>query len=288
MDSLIGSGYDSGFGGAMGGYGMSMGSSMSYGGTAPNASPQRGYGNDRTEIEPTRVLPVTIAQIHNSEERSNFLYYDGVNLKHVAVVGLIIGFEVKTNWNIKIDDGTGVITVNVYPDSERINALRDRLNGGDWIRVIGRARKDEKRYTIFGLNVELIEDFNMVLYHHFHVVLAHERNESGMLPPNTDQGYGAVKSEMSSMNNMNPSNGMYGNSMRQGSMGQRSGGQNNIAVLTGRLMELLENTEALSIDEMQDSLHCDKDALMAVINDLRRTNKIYTANGYSFMLTGNI
>lgn len=194
-DSGFGSGYDMG---SMGVYGMGMGMSSGYGNSSGiTSSPQRGYGNDRPEVEPTRILPVTVAQIYNSEDRSGILYFDGVNLKTVAVIGLVIGFEVKTNWSIKIDDGTGAILVNAYPDSERIKNLQEKINGGVWIRVIGRARKDEKKVTIFGLHLEIIEDYNMVLYHHFHVVLAHERNQTGLLPPNPGQGYGVVKTEMS-------------------------------------------------------------------------------------------
>ncbi|KAL2761152.1 hypothetical protein ACRALDRAFT_2093040, partial [Sodiomyces alcalophilus JCM 7366] len=118
------------------------------------------------------LRPVTIKQIIDAEEPypgADFRI-DGVNITQITFVGQVRAINPQpTNITYRIDDGTGIIEVKKWADSDkREEEVADgsgTIELGQFVRVWGRLKSFNNKRNVGAYFLRPITDYNEVNYH---------------------------------------------------------------------------------------------------------------------------
>lgn len=178
---------------------------------AGDGNEQGGYDRSSQMESPTKtkkggqsmqtLLPVTIRMLLNtgSDEESKI---DGQELGLITFIGRISSVEAQpTNVNYIIHDGTGLISVKMWVDSEEnayIKQKQAEWTSGTYVRVYGHLRKWQKKASVVSFRLQKIEDFNELTCHFLEVIAAHLHNTRKM---DTQASYASSSNYTSNNNN---------------------------------------------------------------------------------------
>ncbi|KXJ92183.1 hypothetical protein Micbo1qcDRAFT_134259 [Microdochium bolleyi] len=132
------------------------------------------------------LRPVTIKQIIDAEQSSpeDPFRIDGQEITQVTFVGMVRSISPQTtNITYKIDDGTGVIEVKQWLDSDKQDENSSKADTplDSYVRVWGRVRNFNRRH-IGAHVIKPVTDFNEVNYHLLEATYVHLFFTKGGLP----------------------------------------------------------------------------------------------------------
>ncbi|KAH7030808.1 replication protein A 32 kDa subunit [Microdochium trichocladiopsis] len=132
------------------------------------------------------LRPVTIKQIIDAEQGApeDPFRIDGQEVTQVTFVGMVRSISPQTtNITYKIDDGTGIIEVKQWLDSDKQDEASSKADIplDSYVRVWGRVRNFNRRHV--GAHViKPVQDFNEVNYHLLEATYVHLFFTKGGLP----------------------------------------------------------------------------------------------------------
>lgn len=187
------------------------------GGPSPS---QGGYGGGgggggrssaRKSYDEQTIQPVTICMCFSSipeEDGTGEQLEDGRQLHHVKIVGAVRNVEdFSTNCLYNIEDGTGLIEVKQWIDTNDCSALHEIrqacMKDGAYLTIIGQIKDYDGKKTIVADSVRPISTGNEITHHLLEVVFAAENykrmNSSGyssnmIMKQHGGVGFGAMPS----------------------------------------------------------------------------------------------
>eukprot|EP01027_Heterolobosea_sp_BB2_P009802 GEZU01014422.1.p1 GENE.GEZU01014422.1~~GEZU01014422.1.p1 ORF type:complete len:271 (+),score=63.68 GEZU01014422.1:321-1133(+) len=134
------------------------------------------------------LTPVTIRQLLTAQAgRDDAFRIDGNHeLGLVTFIGKIIKVEeLTTNNTYTLDDGTGMIEVKIWVDSNEHSYTASKKH--EWrenvyVRVYGHLRSWHGSNSVMSFRMQVIQDFNEVTFHLLDVIRTHLYNKHGPLP----------------------------------------------------------------------------------------------------------
>ncbi|ROT41823.1 replication protein A, subunit RPA32 [Sodiomyces alkalinus F11] len=141
------------------------------GGFVYGGSQQGSQGGGRSNQDES-LRPVTIKQIIDAEEPypgADFRI-DGVNITQITFVGQVRAINPQpTNITYRIDDGTGIIEVKKWADSDKkddeVADGSGRIELDQYVRVWGRLKSFNSKRNVGAYFLRPVTDFNEVNYH---------------------------------------------------------------------------------------------------------------------------
>lgn len=139
------------------------------------------YGKDT-------LRPVTIKQLldaHHPYPDAEHFMIDNQETTQVTFVGQVRNISQQTtNVTYKIDDGTGVVEVKVWVDSEAMNddsGAQDgkKVNEQAYVRVYGRLKIFGNKRHVGANVIRPIQDFNEISYHLLEATVVHLQTTKG-------------------------------------------------------------------------------------------------------------
>lgn len=221
------------------------------------------------------MRPVTIKQVieavipHPSADPK----IDGVDIMQLSLIGQILQVSSQTtNTTFKIDDGTGVVEVKQWVDSDAApESVRETPKEGEYIHVWGRLKDFNGKRHIGSHKIRPITDFNEISYHLLEATAVHLYFTRG--PP--ESANAGVKSEGGLM----VDNGYGGGGLN----GATTGGTSLPAKLSamGRkvynlLNESPQNNEGLHVQEITRQLNANINDVFKAGDELLQDGLIYT------------
>ncbi|KAG4443205.1 hypothetical protein IFR05_001347 [Cadophora sp. M221] len=153
-------------------------------------------GGNKTYGKET-LRPVTIRQIIDAQQPHPDAEFkiDGAEVTQLTFIGQINQISSQaTNTTYKLDDGTGLIDVKQWVDSDaNPDAAKNLPKEGEYLRVWGRLKAFNNKRHVAAHMIRPIKDFNETSYHLLEATAVHLYFVRG--PPETIGGNGAVKSE---------------------------------------------------------------------------------------------
>ncbi|KAH9220164.1 hypothetical protein DL95DRAFT_357853 [Leptodontidium sp. 2 PMI_412] len=153
-------------------------------------------GGNKTYGKET-LRPVTIRQIIDAQQPHPDADFkiDGAEVTQLTFIGQINQLSSQaTNTTYKLDDGTGLIEVKQWVDSDADpDAANNLPKEGEYLRVWGRLKAFNNKRHVAAHMLRPVKDFNEVSYHLLEATAVHLYFVRG--PPETIGANGAVKSE---------------------------------------------------------------------------------------------
>ncbi|KAI9705404.1 MAG: replication factor A protein 2 [Candelina mexicana] len=165
--------------GAQGGTGG--GGFMNQHGSQGGSQNSPGGGNAKTYGKDT-LRPVTIKQVLEAQQPHADAEFkiDGTEITQVTFVGQIRNISTQTtNVTYKLDDGTGIIEVKQWIDSDATNSMdaaseaKPRLIENAYARVWGRLKAFNNKRHVGAHVIRLIMDFDEIQYHLLEATVVH-------------------------------------------------------------------------------------------------------------------
>ncbi|EAQ88020.1 hypothetical protein CHGG_04639 [Chaetomium globosum CBS 148.51] len=131
-------------------------------------------GSGRNYADDT-LRPVTIKQLVDCKEPypGSELAVDGLPTTQVTLVGQVRSSTVQSIYTTyRIDDGTGLIDVKKFVDSDRPDTAVT-FAPDTYVRVFGRLMSYNGKRTVTAHNIRAIDDFNEVNYHLLEATYVH-------------------------------------------------------------------------------------------------------------------
>lgn len=166
-----------------------------------------GRGSSRKSYDEQTIQPVTIAMCCQStpdDDGTGELLEDGRKLYHVKIVGAVRSVEdFSTNCLYNIEDGTGLIEVKQWIDTNDCTALHEIrqacLKDGTYLTIVGQIKDYDGKKTIVADSVRPIATGNEITHHMLEVVYTaenHKRMNSSSygMKPHGGIGFGAMPS----------------------------------------------------------------------------------------------
>jgi len=232
---------------------------------------QDGQGGSKTYGKDT-LRPVTIKQIieaHQPHPDSEFKI-DGSETTQLTFVGQINSIQSQTtNTTYKVDDGTGLIDVKQWIDSDRDpETAQPQPKEGQYLRVWGRLKSFNDKRHIAAHHIRPVTDFNEINYHLLEATAVHLYFTRG--PP---EGANGVKTE---------GNGMFVDGGAANG-GAALGGKklpSKISPIGRRVFELLQsepqNNEGLHVHNIANKLGVPANEVFKAGDQLLGEGLIYT------------
>ncbi|RDW80471.1 putative replication protein A subunit [Coleophoma crateriformis] len=250
-------------GGADGGGFVAGGYGGSQGGSQDSPSGTKTYGKDT-------LRPVTIKQIIDATQphpEADFKI-DGSEVTQLTFIGQIQSISAQaTNTTFKLDDGTGLIEVKQWVDSDADpENARPQPKEGDYIHVWGRLKAFNNKRHVGAHVIRPIIDFNEISMHLLEATAVHLYFTRGPLES------GAVKQE--------GGNGMFVG--ESGGMPATTGGKQlpNMSKEAKRVYELLlsapQNNEGLHVHNIAAQLGMPNATVFKAGDELLGHGIIYT------------
>jgi len=157
-------------GGAEGGGFMQTGYGGSQGGSQDTGGGSKSYGKDT-------LRPVTIKQMIDAEQPHPEAEFkiDKTEVTQLSFIGQVQSvLEQATNITYKLDDGTGMIDVKQWIDSDApVETRKPTPKEGQYIRVYGRLKSFNSKRHVGAHVVRPIEDFNEISMHLLEATYVH-------------------------------------------------------------------------------------------------------------------
>jgi len=152
-----------------------------------NTSTQGSTKNKFKGSDAQNILPVTIRQIMNAVHDQNDQFKIGrLDVNVVTFVAKVISQDTKPQKIVFIvDDGTGMMDVNLWVDQNtdnHLSAQKDDAKPGTYVRIYGHLRQWNAKNSVLSLRIKPVTDFNEITYHNLEVIYAHLYGEKGLLP----------------------------------------------------------------------------------------------------------
>jgi len=144
-------------------------------GMAEGSSPaMKVAGQKRNET----LTPLTVRQLHTAIEQGSESGYlvDGEELHQLTILGKVTGVQPTSTMTIyKLDDGTGVVEVRLWNDSDdnTEEASAAPVAEGTYVRVFGNLRVFQGKTNVVAFAVRPVTDFNEVTYHSLEAIFVH-------------------------------------------------------------------------------------------------------------------
>lgn len=146
-------------------------------GASPAAKGGRSGQNDT-------LTPLTVCQLHqaiNSSSDDN-VRVDNAELHTLTLVGKVVSVTTSaTLQQYKVDDGTGVVEVRSWLESEEdeMSDASPTITEGMYVRVYGKLQAFQGSRNVVGFTVRPITDFNEVTYHLLETTFVHLHRTKG-------------------------------------------------------------------------------------------------------------
>ncbi|CZT45477.1 probable replication protein A subunit [Rhynchosporium secalis] len=157
---------------------------------------QESPGGNKTYGKET-LRPVTIRQIIDAVQPHPDADFkiDGAEITQLTFIGQINQISSQaTNTTFKLDDGTGLIEVKQWVDTDADpEAAKDLPKEGEYLRVWGRMKAFNNKRHVGAHMIRPVKDFNEIGYHLLEATAVHLYFVRG--PIDANGGNGAVKGE---------------------------------------------------------------------------------------------
>nr|POE46752.1 replication factor a protein 2 [Quercus suber] len=230
-------------------------------------SAKRSYGKDT-------LRPVTIRQLLDAQQPhpdAEYFTISGADTTQVTFVGQIRNISTQaTNTTYKLDDGTGIIEVKLWVDSEAMNddsteddARAPKLTEQAYARVWGRIKVlGSKQYIACNI-IRPIQDFNEIQYHLLEATAVHLHFTRG--PPEAlQQGKAGANGQQQGQN------GGYG----------MADGLSHASARARKVFECIKDTpqtnEGLHAQDIAARLGMQMSEVMKAAEELTGLGKVYT------------
>ncbi|KAI0022629.1 replication protein A, subunit RPA32 [Xylariomycetidae sp. FL0641] len=141
---------------------------------------QGGSQSGAKPINDESLRPVTVKQLIDAEPAYSSadasFRIDGLDVKQVTFVGMVRAISPQTtNITYKIDDGTGVIEVKQWVDSDKqqADAPASTFEKEEYVRVWGRMKSFSNKRHVGAHAIKPVRDFNEVNYHLLEATYVH-------------------------------------------------------------------------------------------------------------------
>lgn len=194
------------------------------------------------------MTPLTVRQLHTAIEGGmDPPIVDGEELNQLTIIGKVTGVNPTSTMTIyKLDDGTGVVEVRLWNDTDENaeEASVAPVAEGSYVRVYGNLRSFQGKTNVVAFSVRPVTDFNEVTYHSLEAIFVHLGRVKAMsAPPPATPMTGVAPG----YNNTTPTAG--GNNMGAYSGGAPAGNAaNGGESLQSKLIALFESPHATSTD----------------------------------------
>jgi replication factor A2 len=144
-----------------------------------------GRSSSRKSYDEQTIQPVTISMCFSSssdDDGTGELLEDGRKLHHVKIVGAVRNIEdFSTNCLYNIEDGTGLIEVKQWIDTNDCSALQEIreacLKDGTYLSIVGQIKDYDGKKTIVADSVRPVSTGNELTHHMLEVVYAAENHK---------------------------------------------------------------------------------------------------------------
>ncbi|RLN47357.1 hypothetical protein BBJ29_009653 [Phytophthora kernoviae] len=130
-----------------------------------------------------------MASQNSASSDDDGLRLDGQEVSTVRLVGLLTSLTPhSTSLRFQLDDGSGAFDCQYFvnADDEAANeAELNRLREGTYVRVVGKLRSFQGKYSLSCFNVAPVEDLNELTHHFLDVIYVHCYNTKGALNKGT-------------------------------------------------------------------------------------------------------
>lgn len=158
-------------------------------GTSSQNTPRKNKSRDLDAL-----IPLTVHQIGAGtaqEQPDDVFRVDGVELKHVKLIGKILNLENQsTNVNFMLSDGTGIIQAKQFltdlnssndgyqPEGEA-QSREDELRNGMTVKCVGNLRSYQGDLSLSCFKIQPVTDYNEVTAHMLECIYTHLQNTRG-------------------------------------------------------------------------------------------------------------
>ena len=241
-----------------------------------NESPssKRTYGKDT-------LRPVTIKQLvdaHHPHPDAEYFMIDNSEATQVTFVGQVRNISQQTtNVTYKLDDGTGIIEVKVWIDSEA-NAngeeKKDKIVEQGYARVWGRLKAFNNKRHVGAQIIRPITDFNEIQYHLLEATAVHLHFSRG--PPGSLQQNEAGKAD-GAPNGYGQANGGYDGAANGGGAKQMPAQASRVAkVVFQTIQDTPHTNEGLHMQDIATRTGLEISEVMKAGDELMNLGLIYT------------
>lgn len=232
-------------------------------------------GGNKTYGKDT-LRPVTIKQIIDAQQPHPDAEFtiDGSAVTQLTFIGQINQVSSQaTNTTFKLDDGTGLIEVKQWVDSDADpDAAKDLPKEGEYLRVWGRLKAFNNKRHVGAHMIRPVKDFNEVGYHLLEATSVHLYFVRG--PPESNGANGAVKSEGGGL--FVDQNGYGGG----GATGTSKVLSSNMSATAKRVYEFLKNSpqnnEGLHVHMIAQALGLPSNEVFKAGDEMLSEGAIYT------------
>nr|POE72484.1 replication factor a protein 2 [Quercus suber] len=233
-------------------------------------SAKRSYGKDT-------LRPVTIKQLLDAQQPhpdAEYFTISGADTTQVTFIGQIRNISTQTtNITYKLDDGTGLIEVKLWTDSDAMNddsteddARGPRLTEQAYARVWGRIKVFGSKRHIACNIIRPIQDFNEIQYHLLEATAVHLHFSRG--PPEAlQQGKGGAGGQQQQQQGQNGGYGM-------------ADGLSHASARARKVFECIKDTpqtnEGLHAQDIAARIGMDMSEVLKAGEELTGMGKVYT------------
>lgn len=145
------------------------------------------------------LRPVTVQQILNAEQIHNEADFtiDGQPAGQVTFIGVVRQITTNaTNVIYQIDDGTGMVDVRVWLDTQTNGDKYRDVSEWSYVRVIGSVKSFQTRRYVATGHLRRVKDANEIFYHKLDAIHAHQLTKKATGGQTDANGSGAGDDRM--------------------------------------------------------------------------------------------
>lgn len=136
-------------------------------------------------------IPVTVRQLQTlTASDDDALRLDGQEVNTVKLVGLLTHLAPhSTSLRFQLDDGSGIFDCQYFvpaDDADAAEGEMNRLREGSYVRVVGKLRSFQGKFSLSCFGVSPVEDMNELTHHFLDVIYVHCYNTKGPLNKGTE------------------------------------------------------------------------------------------------------
>eukprot|EP01036_Dinobryon_divergens_P023647 gene23647-32019_t len=221
-----------------------------------------GKGSDKkASRDKNSLIPLSIRQLVTATHEDDSYKVDGAELANIKIMGMVAAIEEhSTNFNFKVNDGTGVMDCKQWIDRDtRAQSKLTGLRDGALVRVVGNLREFDGKVHLLVFDVTPVLDWNELSYHLLDIMLTHCQQTKGSIP-GTAQGNSYSHAIGSPMVTVPPSSSYGASNKQQQYQNQPSGGSNGnhsmAAIVLGVYKEMDRGSAiGIAMTDVLEALH---------------------------------